>query len=109
MLPFADRKQAIIQGHDRVRLAKYGGLGGGRDAIGQGSKVCLRSSPIYSVGTRAIHILGGKLQCGILQESVFSSSLSEKCRFKLLGGVGGEEMEVEGQGEQPAVLGMCRF
>ncbi len=105
MLPFSDRKQAILQAHERVRLSKYGGLGGGRAELVQGSRVCLRSSPIYSVGTRAIHLLGGRIQCGVLQESVFSSSLSEKCRFRVLAEGDGEEMEVDTDGEPSAALG----
>lgn len=107
MLPFADRKEAILQAHEKVRLAKYGSLSGGKaaDAVLQGSKVCLRSSPIYCVGTRAIHIHGGKIQCGVLQESVFSTSLLEKCRFRVIVGEEEGEMEVEREGEAPTKLG----
>ncbi len=110
MLPFSDRKQAILQAHERVRLAKYGGLSGGKavDSVIQGSRVCLRSSPIYSVGTRAIHIQGGKVQCGILQESVFSTSLSEKCRFRVICEGEEEDMEVEKEEEAAARLGELR-
>ena len=64
MLPFSERKQAILQTHERVRMAKYKcGLNGkGVESIVQGSRVCLRSSPVYTVGTRAVHLQGGEIK-----------------------------------------------
>lgn len=61
MLPFAERKQVIMQAQDRLRAVRYGSSAG-REGVGEGSTVCLRSSPVYPVGCRAIHISGGQLQ-----------------------------------------------
>ena len=54
------------------------------------------------------------MQCGILQESVFSSSMSEKCRFRVVsigdeaesGGSGGRT-EGGGASMNPPQLGEC--
>ena len=93
MLPFTERKQSIVQCHDKIRQFKYhqSGLGSSSSssstgAVTQGSKVCLRSSPVYSAGGKAIHMKGAQLQCGVLQNSVISPTLSDKCSFRIISG-----------------------
>ena len=84
------------------RLRGSGRFSNSESEVQQDSLVCLRASPIYTAGTKAIFCRGHKLQvslslshftlphtltpsqCGILQESVFSSSMSEKCRFRVV-------------------------
>lgn len=113
MLPFTERKQSIMQSHDKIRQFKYHQSGSSQlSVVTQGSKVCLRSSPVYSAGGKAIHMKGTQLQCGILQSSIISPTLSEKCSFKVISGTtvpavttasvaegsGREEGEVEEEG-----------
>ncbi|CAI8024034.1 E3 ubiquitin-protein ligase UBR5 [Geodia barretti] len=85
LLPFPERKQAVVDVQERLRGS--GRFSGGSSEGGEvqlDSLVCLRSSPIYTAGTKAIYCRGHRLQCGILQESVFSCSMSEKCRFRVV-------------------------
>lgn len=120
MFPFAERKQAVMDVQETLRgTSRYSAA---ETDIKQHSLVCLRSSPIYTAGTKAIYCKGHKLQvlpfgsetdklealasshtwqCGILEESVFSSSMSEKCRFSVMKGskVAGGTGEPGEQGE----------
>lgn len=108
VLPFAERKQSIIQSHDKIRQFKYHQTSSSLSSSGviQGSKVCLRSSPVYSAGGKALHIKGSQLQCGVLQGNVISPTLSERCTFKVISGLEGEEAtdEEEMDYQQPPDL-----
>lgn len=96
VLPFTERKQSIMQSHDKIRQFKYHQSGSAfSSSVIQGSKVCLRSSPVYSAGGKAIHIKGTQLQCGVLQSNVISPTLSEKCSFNVISGVESGEGEKE--------------
>jgi len=93
-----------MQSHDKIRQFKYHQTATSLSStVSQGSKVCLRSSPVYSAGGKAIHMKGTQLQCGILQTSIVSPTLSEKCSFKVIDGTdtrkskGGEVEEMEQQ------------
>lgn len=120
VLPFTERKQSIMQSHDKIRQFKYH-LSSSilSPAVTQGSKVCLRSSPVYSAGGKALHMKGTQLQCGVLLNSVISPTLSEKCSFKVISGAavaaggeeggkadGGEEMEHQTTEVDTVRLGM---
>ena len=60
MFPFAERKQAVMDVQERLRgTSRYSGR---ETEVQQGSQVCLRSSPIYTAGTKAIYCKGSKLQ-----------------------------------------------
>ncbi len=80
MLPFSERKVAVSLNQEKLRTLKYQ-YSSGTD-LNVGNKVCLRSSPVYSTGAKAVHIKGSKIQCGVLMEDVISPTLSEKCQFK---------------------------
>ena len=89
VLPYTERKQAIVQNYEKVRQSKYhisssSALGDTR--VVQGSKVCVRSSPIYGAGGKAVYMRGAQLQCGILQTDVVNPALTEKCSFKVIRG-----------------------
>ena len=79
-----------MQSHDKIRQFKYHHTSSSSLSSGgvvQGSKVCLRSSPVYSAGGKAIHLKGTQLQCGILQSSIINPTLSVKCSFKVISGL----------------------
>lgn len=82
VLPFSERKVALALNQEKLRVLKYQYSSGTNLTVG--SKVCLRSAPVYSSGTKAVHIKGFKLQCGLLMEDVMSPNLSEKCQFKVV-------------------------
>ena len=106
VLPFTERKQSIMQSHDKIRQFKYHHSSSNQSQVTQGSRVCLRSSPVYSAGGKGIHMKGTQLQCGVLQSSVISPTLSEKCSFKVIsateGCALGVEVEEEGMDQQTA-------
>ena len=89
ILPFTERKQSIVQNSEKARQFKYhnstSSASGGTYVV-QGSKVCVRSSPIYGAGGKAIHMKGAQLQCGVLQTDVVNPNLTDKCSFKLISG-----------------------
>lgn len=92
-----------MQSHDKIRQFKYHQSSSSQSQVAQGSKVCLRSSPVYSAGGKAIHMKGTQLQCGVLQSSVVSPTLSEKCSFKVISSTASAEggtLEVEGGEEE---------
>ena len=96
-----------MHSHDKVRQYKYHQVGGSSlssAGVVCGSKVCLRSSPVYSAGGKAIHMKGTQLQCGVLQSSIINPTLSEKCSFMVISGREGEEgrgeVAKEGEGEK---------
>ena len=62
VLPLNERKQAIIQNTERIRLYKYHSSSHNHQALEEGSQVCLRTSPIFSVGAKAIHMKGTQIQ-----------------------------------------------
>ncbi len=115
LLPFTERKQSIIKNHDKIRQFKYHQVSSSSSASGlvQGSKVCLRSTPIYSAGGKAIHLKGTQLQCGILQSNIINPTLSEKCTFKLISGEEGkkeeEEMDHQASKVEPALMSLGRW
>jgi hypothetical protein len=58
---------------------------------------------VYSAGGKAIHMKGTRLQCGVLQSSVISPTLSEKCSFKVISGTAvtfSAEGSAEGSGQE---------
>ncbi len=73
---------AIALNQEKLRVLKYQ-YSSGID-LTVGSRVCLRSTPVYPTGTKAVHIKGSRLQCGVLMEDVMSPTLSEKCQFKVV-------------------------
>jgi hypothetical protein len=65
MFPFPERKQAVMDVQERLRgSARYSGS---ESEVAQDSLVCLRSSPIYTSGTKAIFCKGQKLQVGRIE------------------------------------------
>jgi hypothetical protein len=62
VLPLNERKQAIIQNTERIRLYKYHSSSHAQQPLVEGSQVCLRTSPIFSIGARAIHMKGTQIQ-----------------------------------------------
>ncbi len=103
VLPFAERKQSIMQSHDKIRQFKYhqsnSSLSASSSLVTQGSKVCQRSSPVYSAGGKALHLKGTQLQCGVLQTSIISPTLSEKCAFKVISGTIADNAQKESEEE----------
>ena len=74
MLPLNERKQAIIQNTERIRLYKYQSSSQAQQPLVEGSQVCLRTSPIFSLGAKAIHMKGTQIQVKIkivLKLSIF--------------------------------------
>ncbi len=64
VLPFPERKQAVAQNQEKLRVLKYQYTGSGSE-LTEGSRVCLRLSPVYSVGTKAVLIKGSRIQVTI--------------------------------------------
>ncbi len=78
-----------MQNYDKVRQYRYRSSlssSSGTSHVVQGSKVCVRSSPIYGAGGKVVHLKGTQLQCGILLSDIVSPSLTEKCSFKVISG-----------------------
>ena len=105
VLPFSERKQVISQVQEKSRFVVPFSLGSRKEQVQEGSRVTLRSRPIYSTGCEVIYIKGSVVKCGVLMESVFS--LTEKCRFKIIpegsSRHGNESMESEGDGNEPQI------
>lgn len=64
VLPFSERKLAMMQAQDSSKslVSATSAVGAKQEPIAVGSVVCMRSKPIYCIGTKAIHIKGGILQ-----------------------------------------------
>ena len=60
MFPFPERKQALVEVQEKLRGTSR--FPSREHDIKSGSQVCLRSSPIYTAGTKAIFIKGPRLQ-----------------------------------------------
>ena len=58
----------MSQNQEKMRALKY--QYSSHCELVEGSRVCLRSSPVYSVGTKAIHIKGTQIQVGVVIEQV---------------------------------------
>ena len=64
LLPFPERKQAVVDVQERLRgSGRFSGSSSSEGGEVQlDSLVCLRSSPIYTAGTKAIYCRGHRLQ-----------------------------------------------
>lgn len=62
VLPLTERKQAIIQNTERIRLYKYHNSNHTQQDLVEGTEVCLRTAPIFGVGAKAIHVKGAQVQ-----------------------------------------------
>ena len=62
LLPFPERKQAVMDVQEKLRGSGRFSSSGGEGDVQQDSLVCLRSSPIYTAGTKAIYCKGHRLQ-----------------------------------------------
>ena len=107
VLPFTERKQSVMQSHEKIRQYKYH-QSSSLANLSVGARVSLRSSPVYCAGGKGIHLKGTKLQCGILKNNVINPTLCDKCSFKVISGAevagekrgGGKEEGEEGEEEE---------
>jgi len=87
-----------MQNYDKVRQFRYRSTLPSSSSchVVQGSRVCVRSSPIYGAGGKVVHMKGTHLQCGVLQSDIVDPSLTAKWSFKVIDGRKGQ---AEGKGD----------
>ena len=79
-MPFGQRKKLVDRIRSKGRKGRTGDVKGALEVV-TGSQVCLRSSPIYHVGSIGLYTADGVPKVGQLMEAAWT--LADTRRFKI--------------------------